>query len=133
MHLFCRCEENEWKCSTSKQCLSETLVCDGIVNCDDGSDELDCLYSSPNPTSAIYEECDHSCDSDVCIKSDHLCDGVSDCLDNSDEDGCDKDNGCDVDNGGCEHICSVRQNTKLCSCYPGFDLSGPSKCIGKIM
>ena len=102
------------------------------MNCNDGSDELDCLDISQN-SSTIFEECDHSCDSGVCVTSDHVCDGVRDCLDNSDEDGCENDNVCDVDNGGCDHICSVTQNTKQCSCNPGFDLSGSSKCIGKIL
>ena len=105
-------------------------MCDGAVDCNDGSDEQDCIFNSLNSTST-YSDCDHSCDVDVCVTLDHVCDGVSDCLDNSDEEGCENDNGCDVDNGGCDHICSMRQSTKQCSCNPGFDLRGSGKCIGK--
>jgi len=105
------CDGNE-KCSGVFQCNDNRLIllsqfCDGIVDCFDGSDEI---QNQPGfkcsrcvlPQTNLYDDfaqCDDS--SDLClddnencftcidrrliISSDQLCDGVSDCYDMSDE------------------------------------------------
>lgn len=35
------CEEGEFKCNDSK-CIQEDYVCDGFLDCNDGSDEFNC-------------------------------------------------------------------------------------------
>ena len=36
------CEEDEFPCHDGQQCITDMSHCDGIVQCDDGSDELHC-------------------------------------------------------------------------------------------
>ncbi|XP_054750910.1 atrial natriuretic peptide-converting enzyme-like [Lytechinus pictus] len=61
----------------NEQKIIEDDLCDGIVNCEDLSDETDC------------GDCDDfSCANDICISDDLVCDGVNDCIDFSDETDC---------------------------------------------
>ncbi|XP_063691705.1 sortilin-related receptor-like [Bolinopsis microptera] len=71
------------RCASGK-CLDKINICDGITDCQDGSDELACVQD---------ESCDAPnnfvCRSDgKCIPSSLKCDGVIDCTDGSDEMGC---------------------------------------------
>jgi len=39
---FVACTDDQFKCTDTGRCISESWVCDGIRNCDDGSDESKC-------------------------------------------------------------------------------------------
>lgn len=44
----------------------------------------------------------------------------------------DTTNGCDVNNGGCDQICSIDQNSVMCSCNSGYLLNSDGvSCGGK--
>ncbi|XP_038123519.1 suppressor of tumorigenicity 14 protein homolog [Cyprinodon tularosa] len=78
------CEPNEWRCGNGV-CLPQDVVCDNVMDCEDGNDEATCK-SSPN----MCSDYSFKCDSGKCInKVNAECDHVSDCSDNSDEAHCD--------------------------------------------
>ena len=45
------CEEGEF-CCTNRKCINQRDVCNGVNNCSDGSDELNCPHEKP--TKALY-------------------------------------------------------------------------------
>ena len=112
-HIRCtsHCEEKEY-CEGVFQCSNNQLIllsqfCDGIIDCEDGSDEV---FNQPGfkcgrcvlPQNNVYDDYMHCDDkSDLCfnnndacfecfdkrllISSSQVCDGVRDCYDMSDE------------------------------------------------
>ena len=36
------CQAGDFKCASGDQCIPVALMCDYALNCEDGSDELDC-------------------------------------------------------------------------------------------
>lgn len=79
---MCVCRPNQFRCN-SGQCIEDLDVCDGIVNCNDGSDETfeTCsLIACPGFT--------YKCAYGGCVDGKARCNGVKDCVDGSDEAGC---------------------------------------------
>ena len=76
------CKEN-FKCKSEEKCIPKGYVCDGDIDCDDGSDEN-------------IEICRKDCnknqfrcaDQKSCITKFWICDGAEDCNDGSDEMNC---------------------------------------------
>lgn len=72
---------DQFQCAHGKKCIELSQVCDGVSQCQDRSDELECAQ--------WVEGCAHQCDNKSrCIPSSFLCDGERDCWDGSDEANC---------------------------------------------
>ncbi|XP_077127175.1 low-density lipoprotein receptor-related protein 12 isoform X2 [Ranitomeya variabilis] len=89
-----KCDRNRFRCDNGK-CLSETLKCNHMDDCGDGSDEKLCAKLS-RPTEAAFQPCASSqfqCLSRftkayTCLPNSVKCDGNIDCLDLGDEIDC---------------------------------------------
>ncbi|XP_037773169.1 LDL receptor repeat-containing protein egg-1-like [Penaeus monodon] len=102
------CQEDDMvPCNDSRGCYPLSGKCDGLIQCNDGSDELQCscferMYSAGKHCDS-YPDCpdfsdERGCDgcspgelsckengTITCVPESAVCDGRSDCADNSDE------------------------------------------------
>ncbi|RWS07609.1 hypothetical protein B4U79_17984 [Dinothrombium tinctorium] len=75
------CATSEFRCHKGG-CISLQWHCDSDIDCQDGSDELDCEGKVECRTGEFR------CTDGQCINLDWRCDGDKDCDDNSDEKNC---------------------------------------------
>lgn len=78
--ILCVSISGQFQCAHGMMCIEKKLLCDGVPQCQDRSDEVDCF----NPG----EGCVHRCDKKRCISEPFICDGEADCDDGSDEADC---------------------------------------------
>ncbi|XP_011296732.1 vitellogenin receptor [Fopius arisanus] len=73
------CPKEEFECSYDHSCISLSLRCDGVDDCFNGADEVNCTSCGDG---------EFSCDNFNCISTALVCDNRDDCGDNSDEKSC---------------------------------------------
>lgn len=72
---------DEIKCQIGEQSLQWRQICNGIVDCEDGIDELNCDLLQFHRCHPDEFQCRHG----LCIPQEFAFDGMFDCLDSSDE------------------------------------------------
>lgn len=80
-----QCRSNEFECDDRSHCVIQSWVCDGSVDCADGSDEAHHRCHNTTCRSDQFR-----CRDNTCIPGFLHCSGTSDCADGSDEENCSK-------------------------------------------
>jgi len=89
-------DQDTFKCLSGNECVHADGRCNGVANCDDGSDELGCQTTWEVPALLHTEECQEPfvsdlqfrCGDNTCAPAAGLCNGVNNCADGSDERNC---------------------------------------------
>ncbi|XP_057332116.1 basement membrane-specific heparan sulfate proteoglycan core protein isoform X8 [Microplitis mediator] len=135
------CDKNNQFTCNDNTCIPMSLSCDGINNCDDGSDEDPelCNYYDyedlpvPGRVTERPTECDTGrtemrCGDGKCISLRRKCDGIPDCSDNSDERDC---GNCAINEWRCKSGECLREHQRcdgLTQCRDGSD---EANCVTK--
>ncbi|XP_039855880.1 low-density lipoprotein receptor-related protein 2 isoform X2 [Simochromis diagramma] len=117
------CPSHLYQCG-SGECVDTNLVCNGVTNCADGSDEgVNCVQHSCSSPSAPL--CDHSCVSTpygpkcYCAAGFRLMSRATHCVD--------IDECTTAPHAVCNHICQNTRGSYSCHCHPGFYLEPDNK------
>ncbi|XP_071582302.1 basement membrane-specific heparan sulfate proteoglycan core protein isoform X3 [Temnothorax nylanderi] len=138
----CRADDTV-RCHDGSRYICSVQQCDGVLDCDDGGDEVDC----PHPGCSAGE---FACDVNRCILESQRCNFVEDCQDGSDEHDCnypacssseficrngqciDSNKYCDgvqdCHDGSDEHNCPCREDQFECA--PGYCVPLTRRCDG---
>jgi hypothetical protein len=84
------CTFDEFACNDGK-CIPNQSVCDHMVDCSDGNDEIDCNDKNPSLIDQAGQLCrldEFTCNDGNCISMKWICDGNDDCSDGYDEINC---------------------------------------------
>ncbi|XP_033114108.1 uncharacterized protein LOC117114536 [Anneissia japonica] len=79
------CIEDDFKCHNELICVKPFLICDGVNQCRDFSDEYGCTYGACNEG---FFRCSNGSSYGACIADSKECDRVVDCYDGADENDC---------------------------------------------
>uniref|UniRef100_A0A8C8RM21 MAM and LDL receptor class A domain containing 1 n=1 Tax=Pelusios castaneus TaxID=367368 RepID=A0A8C8RM21_9SAUR len=83
------CSADQFTCVYVQQCVPLAEKCNGVEDCMDGTDEMNCPAEVPTTASPwLCKETEFLCVNKGCIPSLLRCDGVPDCLFNEDETDC---------------------------------------------
>uniref|UniRef100_A0A3B3YW90 EGF-like domain-containing protein n=1 Tax=Poecilia mexicana TaxID=48701 RepID=A0A3B3YW90_9TELE len=124
-----KCPYHLYQCG-SKECLEPSLVCNGIANCVDGSDEgVGCAQRNCSSPSA--PTCDHRCVSTP--KGPRCYCGAGFRLQSSSKSCMDVDECTSTPATSCKHLCQNTRGSYSCLCHPGFYLEPDNKsCKTKV-
>uniref|UniRef100_A0A673M814 Low-density lipoprotein receptor-related protein 2-like n=1 Tax=Sinocyclocheilus rhinocerous TaxID=307959 RepID=A0A673M814_9TELE len=98
------CSRNQWQCDDGV-CVSRRWRCDGVSDCQDGSDEMDCVCQPGDVECA---------DGSGCVIGSGVCDGRPQCPDASDEWDCSWRLGCLSGDWKCKNSICIPQEL-LCN------------------
>lgn len=73
------CKADQFTCNNG-MCIPTAQLCDGVPQCNDGSDEAPENFDCPAPCDTGF-----SCDDGACLDLGAVCDGFPDCADGTDE------------------------------------------------
>ncbi|XP_017794098.1 PREDICTED: basement membrane-specific heparan sulfate proteoglycan core protein isoform X2 [Habropoda laboriosa] len=119
------CQYDEATCGNG-DCIPKSHVCNGRVDCTDGSDEMRCSPHGCEPN-------EFRCNNTQCVGKVWRCDGDNDCADGSDEENCDgslPDSSCRITEFACASNDQCIPKTFQCDqekdCQDGSDEIGCS-------